>query len=326
MAHRLINRSERLAVIEQLLFRSPIGLRVVEIAEACGVDRRTIYRDLSLLEEVGLPIYQKDGRFFLNHEYYVANARLNLNESVALFIAARATSHFAEQQNPHLISALKKLSMILPEPLAVHLLHVVEAVRGNPVDRAFVAVLETFTRAWAERTKVKLWYRSADSYNTHAHEFATYFIEPTANGGLYAIGYDYLAQQVRAFKLQRIKRVQLLPAKYDIPKFFDRRRYLAGLWGMMRGDTGDKPVEVVLAFAPDLTALIRERAGEAAPSIIDQDDDRCLLKVQVSDWREALPWVRSLGAQVEVIEPKVLRDEIIAEVTKVMSMYAAPTQ
>jgi proteasome accessory factor B len=321
MAHRLVNRSERLAEIERLLVRSSSGLRVVEIAEACGVDRRTIYRDLSLLTEVGLPIYQQEGRFCLNHDRYVANARLNLNESVALFIAARSLSHVSEQHNPHLISALKKLSLILPEPLAAHLLHLIESVRGKPVDRAFVAVLETFTHAWAERTKVKLWYRSSESYNTREHEFATYFIEPTASGGLYAIGYDYVAQRVRAFKIERIKRVQLLPARYDIPSFFDRRRYLAGLWGMMRGETSEKPVEIRLAFAPDLTPVIKERVGETS-QIITTLDNRCLVHMQVSDWREALPWVRSLGARVEVLEPKMLRDEIASEAMRVVNMYA----
>jgi proteasome accessory factor B len=277
---------------------------------------------MSLLGEIGLPVYQKDGRFYLNHEHYVANARLNLNESVALFIAARGMSHMTEQHNPHLVSALKKLSMILPEPLAAHLIHLIESVRGNPVDRAFVAVLETFTRAWAERTKVKLWYRSTDSYNTRAHEFATYFIEPTATGSLYAIGFDYVAQRVRAFKLERIKRVQILPSRYDIPSFFDRRRYLAGLWGMMRGETSDRPIEIRLAFSPDMTPVIRERLGETA-QIVPTLDNRFLLTMQVSDWHDALPWVRSLGAQVEVLEPKILRDEIASEASKVVGMYTA---
>lgn len=322
MAHRLINRSERLAEIERLLLRNPLGLRVVEIAEACGVDRRTIYRDLTLLTQSGLPLDQKDGRFYLKHEHYVATVRLNLNESVALLVAARTLSHVADQHNPYVVSALKKLSAVLPQPIAAHVIELVESVRSRPVDRAFVAVLETFTRAWAERIHVKLWYRAADSYNTSVHEFATYFIEPTATGNLYAIGYDFLAQRVRAFKLQRIKRVQLLQTRYDIPSFFDRRRYLAGLWGVMRGETGDKSVEVVLAFAPHLTPLIKERASGASLVTL-LDDNRCVLSVQVSDWREALPWIRSFGSQVEVLEPKALRDEIAAEAAKVAGMYAA---
>ena len=70
MSARLINRGERLTAIERVLFRSGKGLRAVEIAESCGVDRRTIYRDLETLQKLGIPVTQEEGRFFLNRDYY----------------------------------------------------------------------------------------------------------------------------------------------------------------------------------------------------------------------------------------------------------------
>jgi predicted DNA-binding transcriptional regulator YafY len=323
MSTRLVHRSERLAEIERMLFRSTLGLRVVEIAEACGVDRRTIYRDLSLLTDIGVPIYQKEGRFYLNHEYYVATVRFSVNESLALFIAARGLSHAAEQHNPHVASALKKLSQILPDSLAAHVLYTVEAGHSDPVDRAFISTLETLTRAWAERRQIKLWYRSAESISTRSRDFAIYFIEPNSTGVLYVVGFDYLAQRVRAYKLQRIKRVQLLQNHYEIPIHFDRRRYLAGLWGIMHDDVGEKPVEVVLACSADLSSTIRERAQRAAQRVTVLADNRCVVRMMVADWRELLPWVRSLGAQVEVLEPTVLREQIAAEAAKVAQVYQA---
>jgi proteasome accessory factor B len=323
MGTRLVQRSERLAEIERMLFRGTAGLRVVEIAEACGVDRRTIYRDLSLLTDIGVPIYQKEGRFYLNHEYYVATVRLSIHESVALYIAVRNLSQAAQHHNPHIASALKKLSQILPDALATHVAYTVEAGHDDPVDRAFVMTLETLTRAWAERRQVKLWYRSADSVSISAREFAIYFIEPNSAGTLYAVGFDYLAQRVRAYKLHLIKRVQLLQNQYEMPLHFDRRRFLSGMWGMMREEAGDKLVEVVLACSADLASTIRERARRTAQRIAILGDNRCLVRMAVADWREILPWVRSLGAQVEVLEPKALRDYIAAEASKIAQVYQA---
>ena len=92
------------------MFRSAAGLRAVELAEACGVDRRTVYRDLSLLNEVGVPIFQKDGRFCLEREQYLATIRLSFDETVALLLAAA----MSRQENPHLTSAMAKLSQALP--------------------------------------------------------------------------------------------------------------------------------------------------------------------------------------------------------------------
>lgn len=323
MGTRLVHRSDRLTEIERMLFRSTAGLRVVEIAEACKVDRRTIYRDLSLLTDIGVPIYQKDGRFYLNHEYYAVSVRLSINESIALYIAARGLSHAAEQPNPHMVSALKKLSQILPDSLASHVLFTVEARHADPVDRAFVTTLETLIRAWSERRQVKLWYPGADSLSTRAREFAVYFIEPNSTGALYAVGYDYVAQRVRAYKLQRIKRVQLLQNQYELPPHFDRRRLLMDMWGMIRDDTGDKLVEVVLTCSKELASTIRERARRTVQRITPVGENHCIVRMNVSDWREILPWIRSLGAQVEVLEPKILRDQIAAEASKIAQVYQA---
>ncbi len=314
-----MNRAERLAMIERMLFRNSAGLRAVEIARACGVDRRTIYRDLSMLDKMGVPLAQHEGRFFINREYYSANIRLNLNEAVALFIAARALSRHAEQQNPHLISALSKLASTLPEPLASHVNYIADAVRAHPIDRNFVLVLETITRAWLERRRVKLWGSLLRSGEISVHEFSPYFVEPTASGGLYAIGFDDLSQSIRAFKIVSIKRAKLLDSGYEIPRHFDRRHYLANMWGIS-GD-GEGQTQVVLAFSTDVTPLIKERIWHSSQRIETLDDKRCTLHVQVADWHELLPWIRSWGAQVEVLEPESLRRELAAEAARVEEIY-----
>ncbi|MBZ0300397.1 MAG: transcriptional regulator [Anaerolineae bacterium] len=324
MSTQLINRTERLATIEKMLFHAPSGLRVVEIAQACEVDRRTIYRDLALMSEIGVPVYQKDGRFFLNHEYYVATVHLNINELLALYIAGRGLAHFTHEQNPHVISALKKLSKNLPDALAQHVRSMIEIMRSSPVDRAFVLVLETITRAWVEQRKVKLWYRSSNRASVSIREFATYFIEPAANGGMYAVGYDYLSQKVGAVRLQYIKRVQILPSEYEIPMGLEPQRYTAGAWGMMRSSLGERPMKVVLAFAPDIIPAVRERLRQAAHPVAMTSDSRSVVSFQVADWRDVLPWIRSWGAQVEVLEPKALRDLIAAEALRLAAVYDSP--
>lgn len=323
MSTRLIHRSDRLVEIERLLRHSANGLRAVEIAAACGVDRRTVYRDLALMVKQGAPVYQKAGRFLLNQEYYMGTLRLNANEAVALFIAARTLENTADQQNPHLVSALKKLSTIMPDPIALHVNFTIESAHGDPVDRAFVNTIEILIRAWAERRKLKIWYRTPGSKSTLASEFAVYFVEPTASGGLYTVGFDYLVQRVRAFKLQWLKRIELLQGRYETPAYLDRRRYLAGLWGTVNGEAVEQPVDVVLVFSGDLAPRIKERTGHTAQRVTVLSDERCALSFQVADWREVLPWVRSFGAQVEVLEPKAMREFIAAEAEKISQSYEA---
>jgi predicted DNA-binding transcriptional regulator YafY len=319
MVHRLVNRTERLAAIERMLLQSRLGLRAVEIAEACGVDRRTIYRDLSLLSESGVPVFQKDGRFFVNRDYYLAPVRLSTNEAVALFLSSRMFFHHTEQPNPYLISALAKLNMALPETLAEHVGAVAEMAREDPIDRGFVTVLDTLTRAWSERRRVKLWYSIALNGQVGAREFATYFIEPTPAGGLYAVGYDTIAQRIRAFNLRQIKRVKPLPILYEIPPIGQVLPYLSSAWGIT--DNNELKTQVTLLFSAEVASKITDRVWHQSQQTELLNDGRCQMKITVANWRDMLAWIRSWGAHVEVLEPQALRDELGNEALKTITAY-----
>jgi proteasome accessory factor B len=139
-----------------------------------------------------------------------------LNEALGLFLAARALSRHTDQQNPYLVSALAKLSTVLPDSVAAHVMFVADAIRGHAVDRGFVSVLETVIREWSEQRTMKLWYSPVGGSAIRLHEFSTYFIEPSAQGGLYAVGRDEVFRQVCAFNLQWVRRVKMLQRRYDI--------------------------------------------------------------------------------------------------------------
>lgn len=324
MKTRLINRTERLAAIEQMLFRSDMGLRAVEIANACGVDRRTIYRDLSLLSDIGVPVFQRDGRFFINRDYYLANVRLSLNEAVALFLATRVLAHHSDQQNPYIISALRKLSMALPEPASSHVAFMAESA-SEPVDPGFVTVLEAMIHAWGERRKVKLWYSSLNSHEATAREFATYFIESSPTGLIYVIGFDYLSQRIRSLLLQRIKRVKLLRVGYELPPHFSPRHHLSSHWGLTH-DESETVTEVSLLFLPEATPMIKGRIWHMSQRLESLDDGCCILTVETSDWQEMLPWIRSWGSRVEVLRPLALREALMVEAAQILALYRANSE
>lgn len=224
MTTRLMYRTERLVAIEQLLFHSKSGMRAVELAEACGVDRRTVYRDLSLLNEIGVPVYQRDSRFYLDREHYLANVRLNYDELMALLLCASAMSRHGV--SPHLITAVQKLSRSVPPSVRAHANRLIEIAQRNNMSERTVAVLDTIARAWGENAKVKLWYESRDGSKVREREVSTYLIESRLPGMIYVVGFDSLTNKVRVFQLSRIRRAQALDSRYEIPPHFDVRRYV----------------------------------------------------------------------------------------------------
>ena len=320
MSNRLTNRTERLAAIERMLFRSANGMRAVEIAEACGVDRRTIYRDLDMLSTIGVPIWQDTGRYGIIRDQYLATVRLNFNEAMALFIASRLLSRHADQQNPHITAALTKLGMAFPEPLASQVAFTAEAVRQHPGNHDFVQVLESITQAWAERRKIRVWYSAQGSGEVRAREFSPYFVEPTPQGGLYVIGHDGLSGEIRTLKLQRIQKIQLLDDPFNIPADFDANEYFSTAWSIMGGGAGD--VKISLCFGPEALPLIKERHWHPSQEIEDLPGGRCRLTLWVKDWHEMRPWVRSWGSQVEGEEPEALRLDVASDARRVAELYA----
>lgn len=227
MAPRQMSRSERLLQIEQMLARSSAGLRAVELASACDVDRRTVYRDLALLNELGVPMAQKDGRFFINREAYRAPLRLSCDEALSLLIAAAALSNSPNVHTTSLTAAIDHLSQVVPEPIAVHVGYLGQALeaRRDPSNSIF----DQLTRAWSEHRCIQLWYLSRDKTKLRTAEIAIYFIEPRDSVSVYVVGYDTAAGRIRAFKLSRIRRVELKSATYQIPSHFDPRPFLARL-------------------------------------------------------------------------------------------------
>lgn len=321
---RMLSRSERLRAIERMLLVAPEGLRAQEIAERCGVDRRTVYRDLDLLSVSGVPLWQEEGRFGIERERYLTTVRLNFNEAVALYMAARLLARHSDEHNPHVVTALDKLAIALPDPIGTHIARTAAYVRNRPVNDRYIQVLEAVTLAWSLRRKVRLWYRSPRSGQVHPRDFATYFIEPSGIGyACYAIGMDDWSGEMRTFKLERLERAQMLDQTYEIPDDFDPNRYLETSWGIMHGE---EQVEVVLQFSPAVASRVKESVWHPSQEIDDLEDGGCLFTVRVSEPKEMQPWIRSWGAEVEVIAPPALRQVIAEEAARTAALYGGMGQ
>ena len=316
---RLLNRAERLRAIERMLYRAPNGMRVVEIAQECAVDRRTVYRDLDLLSTSGVPIWQDEGRFGIERERYLTTVRLNFNEAVALYMAARLLARHADEHNPHVVTALDKLATSLPEPISGYIARTASHVRDRVLNERYIQVLEAVTLAWSLQRKVRLWYRSPRSGQVRQRDFSPYFVEPSGTGyACYVVGFDDWSGEMRTFKLERLERAQMLDETYEMPPGFDPDQYLETSWGIMHGQ---ETVEVVLQFSPNVASRVRESVWHPSQEIDDLRDGGCLFTVRISEPKEMRPWIRSWGPEVEVLSPPSVREAIAEEATRMAATY-----
>lgn len=318
---RSLERAARLQKISHLLYRNPRGLKAAELATLCQVTPRTIQRDLRTLQDAGIPVWEDEDthRYGIISGYYVPPIRLELQEATALFIAARLLSRYSDECNPHVASALGKLAGILPETIAEHVLKTLEALAYREEDPVFTRVMETLTVAWATGRKARIWHQSAGSENVHDYVFCPYFIEPSSVGyATYAIGHSSYFDALRTFKIERIRKAELLEEMFEIPEDFDVTELLAGSWGIVYGE---EEVEVKLRFSPDASRRIKESVWHQSQEIEDLPDGGCLYSVRVNHTLEMVPWIRGFGAQVEVLAPPELRERMAEEVRQAAKLY-----
>ena len=79
--------------------------------------------------------------------------------------------------------------------------------------------------------------------------------------------------------------------------------------------------EVVLRFSAAATPHFRERCWHPTQTIDLTPDGGGIFRVRVSEPLEMQPWIRSWGAQVEVLSPDWLRERVADELRRASDRY-----
>lgn len=314
---RLKTRTARLRLLEETLLLKPGGLRAVDLSRQLNVDRRTVYRDLDFLAEQGVPLWQENGRFGINRTHYQSTVRLTYHESVALVLAGLLLARTFDERNPHVIAALRRLAVTLPEPFTAQLERAALRTQSQQDNYRHTAVLEAISEGWGSGRKVQISYCSPQENILHERVIAPYTLEPT-DAGVYVIGHDDERGEIRTFKLERLQAARVLSESYRIPEDFDLVAYLQNSWRIM---SGDQPMDVILRFIPEAAPYVRERTWHPSQQIESGPDGGLALHLRIAEPVEMLPWIRSWGPQVEVIAPDWLRKRVADELKQAAALY-----
>jgi predicted DNA-binding transcriptional regulator YafY len=329
---RSTKRSTRLHELHAYLAARKRPVRINELAAHFGVHRSTVnrmFRDLR--DELGVHVIQHPDRSVeIDRARSDFAIRLNLHESLAVFMAARLLARYADKPNPHIVKALGKIAMALDQshaslPIARHIARTSDRI-DRPLSedaRAVLRNLETLAQAWADGTRVRLTQREAPDVE---RLFEPYYIEPSAIGySSYVIGFDHHRHAIRTFKIERLARVTPTLDTYTIPPSFDPLEKLALAWGVNWGD-GETPVEVRLRFRAGRAAdRVRETVWHESQQRIDLPDGSCEMRISVGSTLEMKPFIRQWGADCIVEAPEALRCEIAEEMREAAENYAPAT-
>jgi predicted DNA-binding transcriptional regulator YafY len=301
-------------LVDILLQAYPEGATTGEMADRIGVSDQTIRNYIDQLHEYGIPV-QDDGkrRYYLDPQRYRAPLDLSLSEAWLLYLSQRRVVRAQQQRFPLVRSLLRKISRLIHGELADFI-----APQAEEAEKA-EDHLQTLVDGWQQHRVVRMLYQGLDRSPSQLL-IAPWWFEPSvwtdSNYCIAGIGPDY-AQPI-TLKLDRVRNAVLMQETFRRPRIQETMQRIEASWGIW---TGENPQRVVLRFAPRLFDRLHETRWHWTQETKIDSEGRILWSALVAEVQEMKPWIRSWGADVEVLEPLSLREEISAEIARMARLY-----
>lgn len=270
-----------------------------ELAQALGVDVRTLRRYIGHLLELGIPVRAqrgRDGGYGLSAGHKLPPLMFNDDEALALAVGLRAAQELGLDGILSAVhSSRAKLERVLPgtvkqrlrdvqDTVALDLKHSGPAGTGGPgTGRSELATLSAAARA---QQRVSLRYQDRDG-RASERRVDVYGLG-LRGGAWYAVGFCHLRQGLRSFRLDRVSEARPVAASFGRPEGFD---VLAHLQDALARLPRAHRVQLLLhtdletarqALAPELGLLQDLAPGQV--QLLAQIDDLDSLARELAGW------------------------------------------
>ena len=320
-----IYKIERLMNLVLLIQNNP-GIHIKKIAESFNISERTVYRDFATLYVAGIPVNLypvKGGGYFINKDCFLPPMRFTCEEAASILIAAKffqKQKGFPYQQ--HIQLALEKIEGVLEtenkqfmqkidKKISVFLSRFKDYQQYN-------TIFQDINKAIMEKRQIRLTYYSISSDKITKRNLDP--IHLMFRGGFwYLIALCHLRNEIKMFRIDRIKDLQLIDKIFQVPADFSLASYMGKSWQVVRGEGETYQVEIKI-FSP-ASRWVKEEKRHSTQKIIALEDETIIFKAEVSSLSEIKRWVLQLGSCAEVIAPEELKKEVIEEIKEMGRRY-----
>lgn len=297
-----------------MLLQSGQGRSAAELAQELGVSRRTLFRDLSMLQMAGIPFYHEpDVGYRISRAFYLPPVSLTILETLALLLLGKSAA--AQRGRPMVteaISAINKLTSTVPEPVREACNEMMENVSIVPAAGAVASqedlLYASLHRCIDERRVCRIEYNSRQvgepsPITFQVHAYALHF----ASRAWYVMGWTDRHREVRTLKLTRIMHLEMLNARFDKPARFSVAEKIGKAWQLI---PEGKTYNIELLFSPQVAVNVMEVQWHASQEAKLMADGRCRMRLTVDGINEIAWWLCGYADQVQIKKPKVLRQRV----------------
>lgn len=315
-----MNRTDRLVAMVMFLQGRRV-VRAEELAAHFEISVRTVYRDLGALAEAGVPLTGEAGvGYTLVKGYHLPPVMFTAEEAVALAVGENLVKQFTDRSlAAPMALALLKIRSVLPRERQDDLDRLARATaieaRARLPSGVDQKVLLPIQQAIVARRTLRLTYRARAAAEDTQRD-----VEPLGvtyyGDAWYLVAWCRLRQAYRHFKLERLRALEVLAERFEMPADFSLREHLASSM------SHDDKIPVRLWFADEAVERARR---ESYTGFVEESPARDGLEVTMLTF--SLPWLArwllSFGDAAEVLEPPELRQRVIDEAQRVLEKYAA---
>ncbi len=305
------------------------GATVAELAEQEGCHPRTMWRDLSAIQEAGFPLYsekaegQKSRFSFVEGYKFHLPVPFTVTELMSLYFYRDILGVFKDTVFYESLDELfRKVKATLP-PESLSYLHRIEQtfhIGFKPFKdySRFKEIIKQINEAVLKLHVIEMRYYSMSSKRETTRKVDPYKVW-FFNGTLYLIGWCHVHDDIRMFVLDRIKLLHVTDARFIPPDDFDLDEYMKDCFGVIHTDVE----EVVIKFDASLEKYLKENIWHPSQVFKRHEDGSLLLTMEVGGLCEVMSWVMGFGKHAEVLQPAHLRQAVAEELTSTVEKYVS---
>lgn len=301
-----------------------------ELAEACEVSRRTIYRDFSTLAAAGIAVnYASDRQGYqLARNVFLQPTRLLEKEALALLLVSRTWDGGGTVGLARLARlAVDKVLQGLPHDLRTSVGNCAELLPelSDGDDPADIGdpMFDKVLAAMSSRRQIRLWYRSrgrrAAESEVETTKLSLYRM-PRVRGAWALVGRSSFHRRVIMVPFHWIEKIEPTPDSYVIPPRFQLKRFLDQDQEGRERECG----EVVLKLRGGLAGRIDDLPWKGPRRVVAADRDGVEIALRVSPDENLAAAILAFGDELEVIGPEKLRRAVGGLAAQIARRYDAP--
>jgi predicted DNA-binding transcriptional regulator YafY len=325
-----------------LFLRGHQAVSAAELAKRFEVSRRTIYRDVELLAELGVPVYAERGReggFRLAEGYFLPPLMFSTQEATTLLMGLLMMRHlrvvpFAaalESTEHKLLTAMPDRlqttmanlkGIICFEPIPADLLDTerFEYSMASPEAQAKEEqAVSIFLQAIFERKMVTMDYHSPYSGKTK-----TYSLHPQGllwdRERWYLAGH-YAEGEIRLWRADRVLKIAHSTPSTDSTSDFHIQRLMGRGWLRDAMAQWMEEAQVVIRLTAEQAEHLKRNWYYTHARYENTDDGSVLMTFGENDQSVVLELLRWLGPGAELIEPQAWRTALRDELRAMAQVY-----